>query len=109
MIKACKKAGNPIPKYEEIGGTFSVTLPLKEPISTIIFEKPHKISLRKLTDRQIKILDALKTEALSRQQLMLKMKTKLAERTVQLELSKLKDMGLVKSEGKAKAIIWSLV
>jgi ATP-dependent DNA helicase RecG len=107
MIKACEKAGNPIPKYEEIGGTFSVTLPLKEPISTV-FEKPQKIDLRRLTARQVKILNALKTEALSRQQLMSKMKTRLAERTIQLELSKLKDMGLVRSEGKAKAIIWSL-
>jgi ATP-dependent DNA helicase RecG len=109
MIEACKKVGNPIPRYEEIGGTFSVTLPLKEPIPTIVFKQGQKIDLRKLTDRQIEIIDALKTGALSRQQLMSKMKTRLAERTVQLELFKLKDMGLVKSEGKAKAIIWSLV
>ena len=38
MMQDCKKAGNPLPKYEEIGGSFSVTLPLKNIMPTIIYE-----------------------------------------------------------------------
>ena len=36
MIEVCKKSGNPQPVYEEIGGSFSVTFPLKEPIRLVI-------------------------------------------------------------------------
>lgn len=54
MIQACKKAGNPAPKYEEIGGSFSVTLPLKELIHTTIFRQQKDVN--KLTVRQKKIL-----------------------------------------------------
>jgi predicted HTH transcriptional regulator len=38
-----------------------------------------------------------------------KMKISLTDRTMQLELAKLMKMGLIKSEGKAKATVWSLV
>jgi ATP-dependent DNA helicase RecG len=109
MIEDSKAAGNPLPKYEEIGGSFSVTLPLKEPMPTVVYNQPQQIILNKLTDRQQKILSILKIEPLDRQQLMAKMKTPLTDRTIQLELAKLKDMELIKSEGKAKATIWSLI
>jgi ATP-dependent DNA helicase RecG len=56
MIRDCKNAGNPLPKFEEIGGGFSVTLPLKEPMRTIIYEEPKKIDRSKLADRQKKII-----------------------------------------------------
>jgi len=36
MIQDCKNAGNPLPIYEESGGSFSLTLPLKEPIRNVI-------------------------------------------------------------------------
>lgn len=43
MIKACKAVGNPLPIYEESSGGFSVTLPFKEPIRTVIMvEAPSK-------------------------------------------------------------------
>lgn len=109
MIRDCKNAGNPLPKFEEIGGGFSVTLPLKEPMRTIIYEESKKANLEKLTNRQKEIINFLQKGPLNRQQLMAKMHTSLKDRTVQLELSKLKNMGLIKSEGKAKAIMWSLV
>lgn len=105
MIQDCKKAGNPLPKYEEVGGAFSVTLPLKEPLRSVR-SKPQEGNL---TMRQKKILDLLKAGPLSRQQLMNKMKTVLTGRTMQVELSRLKDMGLIDSEGKTRAIIWFLV
>jgi len=47
MIDDCKSAGNPSPKYEEVGGTFSATLFFKEPIRTIIYESSKKITMSK--------------------------------------------------------------
>ena len=70
---------------------------------TITYEEPKKATL---TDRQKKIIHVLQKGPLNRQQLMDKIDTKLADRVVQKELAKLKEMGLVKSEGKGKAIVW---
>ncbi|HEV2916717.1 MAG TPA: ATP-binding protein [Candidatus Babeliales bacterium] len=109
MIQECKRVGNPPPKYEEIGGNFSVTLPFQESIRTFITRELPRIDQSTLTDRQKSILALLKAGTLSRQQLMEKMKISLTDRTMQLELAKLMKMGLIKSEGKAKATVWSLV
>lgn len=50
MIEDCKKVGNPLPIYEEVGGSFSITLPFKEPIRTVIeLVESHKLA--RLTDR----------------------------------------------------------
>jgi ATP-dependent DNA helicase RecG len=103
MIRDCKAVGNPLPIYEEIGGSFSVTLPLKEPMRTITYEEPQKI---KLTDRQKAIMKTLQKGPLNRSQIIDKIDTKLADRVVQKELAKLKEVALVKSEGKGKAIVW---
>lgn len=108
MIQSCKEAGVPIPEYEEIGDAFSVTIPLKEPTPTIVYIKPEQSLESKLTDRQRKILDVLKSGPLSRQQIMKKIKTLLSDRTMQLELSELKKIGLVKSHGKAQMALWFL-
>ena len=35
MIQLCKESENPIPKFEETTGSFSVTLPLKEPVARL--------------------------------------------------------------------------
>lgn len=107
MIEDCKKAGNPLPIYEEIGGSFSVTLPFKEQMSTILYgqKKADRISL---TTRQKKILEALQEGPLNRQQIMDKVKISLTDRGMQLELAKLKSIGLIASEGKGKAILWYL-
>jgi len=107
MIRDCKSVGNPLPIYQEIGGGFSVTLPLKEPVRTIIY-KDGKKELE-LTFRQKDIINALKNGPLNRIQIMQKMDTSLADRAIQNERSNLKKLGLIKSEGKGKAIIWILI
>jgi len=103
MIRDCKAVGNPIPIFEEIGGGFSVTLPLKESIRTITYQEAQEI---KLTDRQKDILNVLRLGQHNRSQIIKKIDVKLTDRVVQKELAKLKEMGLVKSEGKGKAIVW---
>ena len=45
---------------------------------------------------------------LNRQQLITKISIALTDRVMQLELAKLNKMRLIKSEGKGKAIVWSL-
>ena len=109
MIDDCKKAGNPLPIYEELGGSFSITLPFKEPIRTVILEQIESPKLVSLTDRQRKIIDALRNGPLTRQELVNKMKSKLTERTLQWEITKLKKMGLITTEGKGKATVWVVV
>jgi ATP-dependent DNA helicase RecG len=107
MIDDCKKAGNPIPIYEEVDGSFSITLPFKEPIRTVI--EQGEGSKARLTERQIKIIDVLRKGPLTRQELVDKMKSKLTERTLQWEITKLKKMGFIKTEGKGKATVWLAV
>lgn len=108
MIQDCKRVGNPLPIYKEIGGSFSITLPLKEPMRTIIYQEPQKIDYAKLTDRQKHIIKSLQRGPLKTPQIMDKMPMTLTDRTMQLELAKLKKMGLIQSTGKTKATIWYL-
>ena len=109
MIEDCKKVGNPLPHYEEVGGTFSVTLPLKEPIRTIITKQPVKLPQIKLTDRQKEIITVLRNGPLKTQEIRNAIHTNLADRMMQLELAKLRRMGLIKSEGRTKTTLWFLI
>lgn len=106
MIKDCKDAGNPLPKYEERGGSFSVTLPLREPIARTFISPAPPI---KLTDRQQKVLNILKQGPMNRKQILGKLKDKPTDRTVQRDLLALNKLGLIVAEGKARAISWVVV
>jgi ATP-dependent DNA helicase RecG len=106
MIEDCKKVGNPIPQFEEIGGGFLVTFPLKEPMPTIIYKEEKKELI--LTERQKEILSLLQKRVLTRNEIMKQMKESLSDRTLQLELTKLKKLGLAKSERKTKLTVWLL-
>lgn len=107
MINDCKAAGNPAPIYEEVGNSFSVTLPLREPIhqKEKITNKEHP----NITTRQRKILDLLKENSLSRQQIMKKLRVAVSERTIQRDLFFLEKEGLIKSNGQSKAMLWFLI
>ena len=106
MIMLCKQSGNKPPKFEESTGSFSVTFPLKEPISRIVISpKP----IVQLTDRQQEIMNILRQGPLSRKHIIGKMKNKLADSTAQVELAKLKKLSLIAPEGKARAIVWVVI
>ncbi len=110
MIENCKSAGNPLPIFEEIGNTFSVTLPLRESTKThrpVIKEQEEQ--LPRLTDRQNKILELLTSGPLNLQQITKKIKEGLTDRTIQRELTNLKNMGLVEFSGKTKGAVWKLI
>ena len=109
MIQDCIKVGNPIPVYSEVCGCFSITLYFKESIRSI-YEVAKSIASVTITPRQKEILSILDaTQGQSRHEIMTKLQIQLTDRVMQLELAKLKNLGLVKSQGKANATLWFLV
>jgi len=106
IIFGVKDDGQIIGQEVEIGGSFSITLPLREPIvSTMATTR----SALKLTSRQQEIINILKNGPLSRKQIISAMQNPPAERTVQMELNTLYNLKLIVPEGKARAIVWSIV
>ena len=108
MIQDCKAAGNPPPKYEEVGGSFSVTLPLREPMPRArLSSSTPSVGL---TNRQQEILSILEQGTLSRDQIMEQLKQAPAVRTMQTDLSRLLALNLlIKSdEMSGRFVKWSL-
>jgi len=106
MIELCKQSGNPVPKFEETSGSFSVIFPLKEPLSRI----PQALTPSvQLTDRQREIVEILKHGPLKSQQIIDQMSVTIPDRMMQRELAKLKAMKLIKSIGRTKTTIWTLL
>lgn len=107
MIELCKRSGNLAPTFEEATGSFIVTFPLKEPLSS---SYRALIPSVQLTDRQKEIVKILSAGTMSTEQIMDKMETPPALRTVQLELSKLKKMGIIAPTGKehGRSVLWKL-
>ncbi len=104
MINFCRAAGNPKPKFIEFTGSFTVMLPLKEPIGGYKKDKHLKV-----TQRQSEILKLLRRSALNGAQIAKKLKDSPTLRTVQVDLTHLEKLGLVKREGKARSILWHLI
>jgi ATP-dependent DNA helicase RecG len=110
MIQDCKAAGNQPPKYAEIGGTFSVTLPLKKSIRSIMpTQEMQQARSAKLTTRQKEIVSILKQGSMSREQIMSKLAQSIEARTMQRELAKLRELELIVSQGAGKFMLWTLV
>jgi len=103
MVEICRKSGNLRPEFVELTGSFTVILPLKEPIGGSI--SPKSIEL---TPRQKEILKLLEKSALNAAKLSERLKNSPTVRTVQLDLSRLEELGRVVREGKARAMVWKL-
>ncbi len=109
MIELCKQAGIPTPRFEESSGTFSVVLPLKEPLRQFARAQTNLQALyKKLIAREKEIIEILKHGSMSREQIMDNLQQSVSPRTMQSDLAKLKALEVVKSEGKGKLIIWAL-
>ncbi len=107
MIELCKRSGNPAPTFEEATGSFIVTFPLKEPLSS---SYRALIPSVQLTDRQKEIVKILKSGVMSTEQIMDQMEMPPTSRMVQLELSKLKKLGIVipADKGRGRFVLWKL-
>ena len=109
MIELCKQAGNPVPKFEETTGSFWVILPLRESIPRVeIVRTAQSLAIDQLSDRQKEILKILKHGPLNREQIIAKLSNAPKIRMVQLELAKLKKLGLISSKGKGPALVWMI-
>lgn len=104
MIELCLKSGNPKPRFVELTGSFSVVLPLKEPIGGQSITK-----LRALTSRQQEILGLLEEGPYSSVQIAEKLEQPATLRMVQIDLAKLEKFGIVGREGRARSSVWKLL
>ena len=104
MLEDCEELGVPEPKFEEYSGGFAVIFKFKESIGT------HQVaSKQELTERQAEILELLKKSPLNGDQITKKLKDSPTVRTVQVDLVRLEKLGLIKREGKARAILWKFI
>jgi ATP-dependent DNA helicase RecG len=103
MVELCRKAGNPKPKFVELTGSFTVILPLKEPIASMVSSRS-----KELTPRQEEILALLKKSQLNSAQIAKQLKSTQSRRMVQIDLTKLEKNGLIKREGESRSIVWKL-
>jgi ATP-dependent DNA helicase RecG len=103
MLDLCKENAIPTPRFAERTGGFVVTFKFAEPIGVYKKAKPE------LTSRQREILKLLEKSEFNSVQLAKKLKGSPAVRTVQVDLLYLEKAGLVKREGKARAMVWIFV
>ena len=95
MINFCKEANNPIPQFKESTGSFSVILPLKEPMRQFAMPIKQAAKPEGLTGRQQEILEILQSGPMSREQIMGKLKDAPAVRVVQKDLLKMHKLNLL--------------
>lgn len=104
MINLCKSNKIPVPKFSERTGGILVTFPFAELIG-----RARKAAQLDLTIRQKEILQLLETLPMNSVQLAEKLKSSPAVRTVQEDLAILERLGLVRRQGKAKAMVWVFI
>lgn len=101
MIDSCKEHGIPAPKFSERTGGLVVTFKLAAPIGGNKITKPLE-----LTSRQREILKTLKRSQLNSVQLTKELSSAAAIRTIQVDLLQLEKLGLIKREGRGRALTW---
>ncbi len=104
MIDLCKENAIPIPKFAERTGGFVVTFKFAEYIGG--YKETKQLEL---TSRQREILKLLEKSPLNSVQLAKELGGTSAIRTVQVDLLKLEKAGLIKREGKARAMVWIFI
>ena len=104
IMDLCKADGVPQPQFEELTDGLLITFRFRNPIGSSKIENKSE-----LTDRQKEILTLLKQSPLNGAQMLDKLKGSPAIRTVQVDLTQLEKLGLIKREGKARATAWKLV
>lgn len=109
MMDLCKADGVPEPEFTERTGGLVVTFRFKKPIG-VLEDDAKKINNIELTARQKEILTIIKKQGdTGIRCVMPELKVPPTQRTVQKELVKLKNLGLVNCKGKGRATSWYVV
>lgn len=107
MIDYCQKNGTPEPEFQEYSGGFAVVFPFKESMGSTVQKTTQDASQFELTSRQREILKILSHgEKMSVGDISNRLQDVPAARTLRDDLSRLKAMGLIDLEGRAKAARW---
>jgi len=108
IITLCTQAGHPEPEFVERTGGVCVVLKSKQSIGLpVIYEAAEEI---KLTERQREILNIIKrSKQATLPEVMDKLTHKAAKRTVQRDLSNLKNLGLIALKGGTKGAVWEII
>lgn len=110
MIGYCRENGTPEPEFEEYSGGFAVIFRFKEPMGGTVREVAQDFSQFELTLRQRNILKILSTGGkMSVTDISSHLQDAPAARTLRDDLARLKTMGLIDLEGRAKAARWFLI
>ena len=110
IITLCTEAGHPEPEFVERTGGVCVILKSKQSIGApIIYDKQTEERI-KLTDRQKEILSIIKEKRQATlPEIIQALTDKAAKRTVQRELARLKDFGLISLRGGTKGSVWEII
>lgn len=110
MIGYCRENGTPEPEFEEYSGGFAVVFRFKEPMGGTVREVAQDFSQFELTLRQRSILKILLAGGkMSIGDISSHLQDAPAARTLRDDLARLKTMGLIDLEGRAKAARWFLI
>jgi predicted HTH transcriptional regulator len=114
IVKACKKGGYPIPKWEEFGSAVRVTFyphhatkglgarpaPSRDQVGA-------KLELPSLTKRQAEIVTIIQQAGeVNFRKIVAKMQEPPADRTLRDELARLKQLKLIDSKGFGRGALW---
>ena len=105
MIGYCEKNDTPEPEFSEYSSGFAVTFRFKESMSTVP-KSTHALQPA-LTARQEQILTILgTTNTMSATEIQGRLSSKTSLRTVQADLTTLKNTALVEQIGKGPTTLW---
>ncbi len=107
MIGYCKQNKTPEPEFIQYSGGFAVVFKFKTSMGTAPSNKP---SFNELTTRQKEIIAILQNaEAMPLKEISEHLQKPPATSTLREELTTLKTMGLINSQGQARATTWFLI
>lgn len=108
IIELSLDVGNPEPIFESTNFDFTVRLPLQTPINIPIHQDKTYLKFKfKLNNRQEEILNTLKSsESMTIMEIFNKSSLSTSRRTLQADLAKLRQYGLVANEKGGRSTLW---
>lgn len=107
MIGFCQKNKTPEPEFEQYSSGFSIVFRFKEPMNSIATTNPLQ---HELTARQKEIIAILEgVSEMSLKGISEHLENPPAERTLGEDLTTLKKMGIINSQGQTRSTTWTLI